>query len=149
MTHPLLSVLPIRRLRQPPPLWRHGIVTHHWDHFIIVSHLTCCRLPSLHPLKLHSEVVPTACSPANQNTLTKQPCSPQLFPYIQHHLNQAAPCQIPPAQSQPQPCVILTLQIASPHLAVHTLTFTPQKPPESSFKVSKVHARVVSPLCSS
>lgn len=53
------------------------MVIHHWDHFIIVSHLTCWSLLFPHHLKLHSEVAPTARSPANQNTLTKQPCSPK------------------------------------------------------------------------
>lgn len=42
----------------------------------VASHLL--EPPPLHPLKLRSEVVPAACSPANQNTLTKQPCSPRL-----------------------------------------------------------------------
>lgn len=52
----------------------HGVVTSHPVSFYhcVTSHLLEPFLPSP-PLKLHSEVVPTARFPANQNTLTKQP----------------------------------------------------------------------------
>lgn len=79
---------PIRKHDTP---WHHGMVTHHWDYFIIVSHLTCRSFPSLYPLKLNSGVVSNACSPTNQNTLTKQPCGP----YIQCCTDQASPYQMP------------------------------------------------------
>lgn len=71
--------------------WHHGMVTHHWDYFIIVSHLTCRSFTSLYPLKLNSGVVSNACSPTNQNTLTKQPCGP----YKQCCTDQASPYQMP------------------------------------------------------
>lgn len=74
------------------------MVTHHWDHFIIVSHLTCWSLlsPSSSQASAPSEVVPTACSTANQDAQTKQACSSRLFPYIQHDHNRASLFQIPP-----------------------------------------------------
>lgn len=112
-----------------------------------MSHFTCWSLPSLCPLKIHYEVVPASCKPKTQS---KQPCSPQLFPCIQHKYKQAAFCQIPPLLSHHNPVFLshCAYHQPSPRLIVHTLTFTPQNPAGSCFKLSKVHTRVAGPLCS-
>lgn len=101
----------------------------------MMSHLTFWSLLSHHPLKLHSEVVPTACCPANQNSPaalnsfhTYGTTTIRLLTAKYLQVSSAAPCR--------------SRITASPHLAAHTLTYTPQKPSESSFKVSKVHTRV-------
>lgn len=56
------------------------------------------------------------------------PAALNSLPFIQHDHNEAAPCQIPPLQSQPQACVALTSQTASPRLSLRTLTSAPQEP---------------------
>lgn len=96
------------------PIRKHGASLepwHHWDYFIIVSHLTWRSFPSLYPLKLNSGVILTACFLANQNTLGKQ-----LFGLytLQYCSDQACPCQM-----------------RRLHISVCTFTCTLQKPPHS------------------
>lgn len=91
------------------------MVTHHRDHFIIVSNLTCWSLLFLRlsnsTLKLFQLHVPPK---PNQNTLTTQPDRPQLLPHIKYNHNQGAPCQIPPLQSQLKPCVVSNIADCQP-----------------------------------
>lgn len=152
MTRPLLSVPPppVRRRRHPP----FGAMARL---LIIGTILSLCHISPagafspLHPLRLPLRLksfqlhVPLQTKTLRQN----KPAALDSFHTYSTTTIGLLYSKYPPLQSRPQPRVVLShCRLLAPHLTLHTLTFTPQKPPESCFKVSRVHATVAGPLYS-
>lgn len=120
------------------------MVTHHWDHFINVSHFTCWSLAFLSPLKLNVFFKFFSLHVSLQTRTQWQTALRPSLPTI--HTAQCAVIRLPRAIHLPWSLNLIS-QSDRPRLGVRPFTCTPQKTPQSFVKVSRVHTRVAGPLC--